>query len=246
MNSLFIISISNYFKQLSSIQNINSVPFNAVDVSKIRENIQTIAKDYEKDEPQISIQLIQARDALFATNIYGQAFINSVALGAIVFGLEYLVNKQQSQINKQNVECVSWSCIHPLIQQSSKQLYLDGHYANAAEDAYIEINDRVKKLFSIIKPNEEAPDGAALMTTVFSKKNPLLQFCDLSNVTGKNRQQGYMEMLEGAMLALRNPKAHSNDEKLSAEESYRRLATASMLMYAIDDAAVFSEIDEGV
>ena len=29
----------------------------------------------------------------------------------------------------------------------SKKLFEDGHYANAAADAFIEINDRVKKLF---------------------------------------------------------------------------------------------------
>jgi hypothetical protein len=54
----------------------------------------------------------------------------------------------------------------------------------------------------------------------------------------------YMEMLSGAISALRNPKAHSNSEVLSAEESYRRLATASMLMYAIDDAVKHSGITE--
>ena len=53
-----------------------------------------------------------------------------------------------------------------------------------------------------------------------------------------------MQMLAGAISALRNPKAHSNTEVLSAKESYRRLATASMLMYAIDDAVKYSRIKE--
>lgn len=238
--------ILNGFNQYANQININLIPISAFDMSQMRDDIQTIAKAAEQDEPSISAQLMWARDTLFIQNNQRQAFINPIVLGEVIFGLDYFINKKQTQSNKPKVEDEKWQCIHPMIQKAAKQLYLDGHYANAAEDAYIEINDRVKKLFSIIKPNEEVPDGAALMTTVFSKKNPLLQFCELSNVTGKNRQQGYMEMLEGAMLALRNPKAHSNDEKLSAEESYRRLATASMLMYAIDDAAVFSEIDEGV
>jgi len=43
-------------------------------------------------------------------------------------------------------------CIHPLIQRASKNLYGNGHYANAEEDAFIEINERVKKLFVIEKP----------------------------------------------------------------------------------------------
>ena len=82
------------------------------------------------------------------------------------------------------------------------------------------------------------------MTTVFSANSPLVEFCDRNTQSGQNKQKGYMEMLSGAISALRNPKAHSNSEVLSAEESYRRLATASMLMYAIDDAVKHSGITE--
>ena len=82
------------------------------------------------------------------------------------------------------------------------------------------------------------------MKTVFSANNPLVEFCDRSTLSGQNKQKGYMDMLSGAISALRNPKAHSNTEILSAEESFRRLATASMLMYAIDDAVKYSKIKE--
>ena len=131
-----------------------------------------------------------------------------------------------------------------MIQKSSKKLFEDGHFANAAEDAFIEINDRAKKLFSIVKPNVPVPDGEAAMTTVFSSNNPLIEFCDRSTTTGQNKQKGFMQMLAGAMSALRNPKAHSNAEQISEEEAFRRLATASMLMYAIDDAVKHSRIKE--
>lgn len=39
--------------------------------------------------------------------------------------------------------------------KSFKNLYGNGHYANAEEDAIIEINERVKKLFVIVKPGEK-------------------------------------------------------------------------------------------
>ena len=95
-----------------------------------------------------------------------------------------------------------------------------------------------------MNPGSKVPDGDTAMTTVFSTNNPLIEFCDRSTETGYNKQKGYMQMLAGAMSALRNPKAHSNNEILSAEEAYRRLATASMLMYAIDDAVKYSKIIE--
>ena len=64
--------------------------------------------------------------------------------------------------------------------KSFKNLYGNGHYANAEEDAFIEINERVKKLFVIVKPGEKVPDGDSAMTTVFSFNGPLIEFCDRS------------------------------------------------------------------
>lgn len=236
--------VDNQLRQLANTPNITSRPFDAISVSKIREDIINIAKNVEEDEPQLSNQLLQAKDFLFSTNILGQAFINPYTVGEILFGLGYLQSKGAEKTREQKRYVDIWSYIHPLIQESSKKLYEDGHYANAAEDAFIEINDRVKHLFAIVKPDEKIPDGDAVMNTVFSTNNPLVEFCDRSTETGFNKQKGYMQILAGAMSALRNPKAHSNSEILSADESYRRLATASMLMYAIDEAVNYSDITE--
>lgn len=128
-----------------------------------------------------------------------------------------------------------WDLVHPDIIRVSQKLYLDGHYANAACDAFIEMNDRVKKIFSQLRPNDEVPDGDAAMRKVFSVKAPILELANLSSETGINIQKGYMEMMAGAMSALRNPKSHEIIT-ISAEDSMRRLIFASMLMYKIDEA----------
>ena len=249
MNPIVVNMLLNKLQQIVSIPNIINTVFDANEAYKIREEIYTVAKSTGNDDPQISIQLLRAKDRLFYTNQYGQAFINPFALGEIIFGLDYLVSSHQTIENKAESEDAMWSYIHPLIQKASKKLYMDGHYANAAEDAFIEINDRVKHLYNIKRPAEmnldgKIPDGDAAITTVFSLRNPLVEFCDLKTDTGRNKQKGYMQMLEGAVSALRNPKAHSNTEKLSAEEAFRRLCTASMLMYAIDEAVLYSGIKE--
>ena len=137
-----------------------------------------------------------------------------------------------------------WVYVHPRIARVAMDLYDNGHYANAVEDAFIEINDRVKRVFHIVRPNDRVPDGVAVINEVFSIKNPIIRICDLTNETGKNTQQGYMQMLAGAMSALRNPKAHSNDIVLSKEEAMRRLMFASMLMYKIDEGIQYSGIIE--
>ena len=46
------------------------------------------------------------------------------------------------------------------------------------------------------------------MQTVFSTKTPVLRFNDLKTKTDLDEQQGMMFLYSGAMLALRNPRAH--------------------------------------
>ena len=60
---------------------------------------------------------------------------------------------------------------------------------------------------------------------------------------GNNTQKGFMEMLAGAMSALRNPKAHANIT-INQDDAMRRLMFASMLMYKIDEAVLYSKIIE--
>lgn len=128
-----------------------------------------------------------------------------------------------------------WELVHPEIARVSKKLYLDGHYASAACDAFIEINDRVKKTFSKLRPNEKVPDGNDAMKKVFSVNNPIIKLSDISTESGYNIQLGYMEMIAGSMSALRNPKAHEIIS-ISAKDAMRQLIFASMLMYKIDEA----------
>ena len=244
MNSFWIANVTNDLRRIATTPNIINMQFTAVQVANIRESILKIIEKAKQDDPQVSRQLDIAKNDLFLVNQFGQTFINPVALGQVIFGLDFLVAKQKTQMNMSAPADEMWSYIHPMIHKSSKKLFEDGHYANAAEDAFIEINARVKNLFSIVNPGNKVPDGDAAMTTVFSTNNPLVEFCDRGTETGFNKQKGYMQMLAGAMSALRNPKAHSNNEILSAEEAYRRLATASMLMYAIDDAVKYSKIKE--
>lgn len=244
MNTLFVQLLRTELGNIASNPNLYGMILSANDVVRIRDDIISVASGCAAEEPQISQQLLRLKDILFPNNQFGQGMVNPIALGEVIFGLDYLLGKQQSRGSEQEHASDLWAYIHPLIQKSSKKLYTNGHYANAAEDAFIEINARVKNLFSIAKPGCKVPDGDTAMNTVFSSNNPLVEFCDRSTETGFNKQKGYMQMLAGAMSALRNPKAHSNNEILSAEEAYRRLATASMLMYAIDDAVKYSKIKE--
>lgn len=238
MNTIFIQDTFNYLNWINS--QISSAPIlsNYNDANEITERIKMVSDSIQKEFPYFSNRLNSLLNTLFQNGFNG-LYINSY-----VFGQIYEIFLALSNTNNFDF----WSLIHPRVSEVSKSLYLDGHYANAAEDAFIEINVRVKGLFQIINPNDKnpcdkVPDGDGAMTTVFSPQKPLVEFCDTSTDTGKNVQKGFMQMLAGAMSALRNPKAHENI-KLSADDAMRRLMFASMLMFKIDEAVAYSNIQE--
>lgn len=230
-----------WMRNLSNQPNILKMPVSTTDVTNIREGLLIIAKDIEREQPVLSNQLMKIKNGLFREvpvnwNII-HIYINPFVFGQGIEVLDILLAQNFSRQDDW------WQLIHPEITRASKKLFLDGSYANAACDAYIEINDRVKRLFQVIKPGEKVPDGDAAMKTVFSANTPLIEFCDRSTDSGANTQKGFMEMLAGAMSALRNPKAHANIP-IDRNDAMRRLIFASMLMYKIDEAVLYSKITE--
>ena len=206
--------------------------FHLQGINEIKNGIIKLSESIARAEPYFSNDLFRLKDILFIG-----AKLNIIALGELLAIVNYLNNKCD------NPQEDIWALIHPMIIKTSKELYINGHYANAACDAFIEINSRVKKLFEKIKPNEKITDGESVMTHVFSTKSPLIEFCDRTTDTGMNTQKGYMQMLIGSNSALRNPKAHENIG-LDKDEAFRRLMFASMLMYKIDEALAYSQIEE--
>ncbi len=233
--------LQNYLNTLSASIMMPSNIIHAYDVAKTNEALTIIVKDTELLFPIISHKLNHAKDYLFRYNINGTVNPNPVVVGQILGYLSIILESEQT---KQSDE---WKCIHPLILQSSQKLYSEGNYAEAAVNAFIEINARVKKLYKVKPPNEtDIPDGVEAMNKVFSEKNTIVEICDRTTETGKNIHNGTRFMSVGAMSALRNPKSHSNDERatVTKEEAMRRLMFASLLMYKIDDAVKFSGITE--
>lgn len=128
-----------------------------------------------------------------------------------------------------------WAIMHPTIISVSQSRFNSGWYADAVEAAFKEINARVKNMY--VSKGLPEKDGADLMFSAFPKNAPNIYLSDLSNRSEQDVQEGYMHMFAGAMLGIRNPKAHAN-ESISQEDALRKLAFASMLMYKLDNAIV--------
>jgi len=132
----------------------------------------------------------------------------------------------------ENPPKVFWNEIHPKIVSVARTRFETIHYADAVESALKEVNSIVKDIVRRKTGNEL--DGANLMRTAFSLNNPIIVLDDLSTETGKNIQQGYMEIFAGAMIGIRNPKAHDN---LVITEIRARhfIYLASLLMHKVDE-----------
>ena len=121
--------------------------------------------------------------------------------------------------------------LHPEIARACSKLFHDGHYANAVEDA-------CKVLDSLVKMRSGRGDlsGTDLMLTVFSQKAPILKFNELQTETHKSEQMGMMYLYAGAMLALRNPRAHELVED-HPERALEYLGLLSLLAKSLDQAS---------
>jgi len=147
----------------------------------------------------------------------------------------YKVRKAQEDFEKGAIHIASeffWNLLHPTISQVSKSRFVSGHYADSVEAALKEVNKIIK---DIVKDETgEELDGASLMHRAFSPNQPIICIGDLSTETGRNIQQGYMQIYAGAMIGIRNPKAHENINIDSTRAIYF-LTLASLLMSKLDE-----------
>lgn len=125
-----------------------------------------------------------------------------------------------------------WDLLHPTVVKMARMRFENGHYADAVESAFKELNATVKKIY-LTKTGEEL-DGVRLMRKAFAHENPVIVLGDLSSETGRNIQQGYMDIFAGAISGIRNPKAHSNVE-IDEARALHHLFVASLLFCKLDE-----------
>lgn len=119
--------------------------------------------------------------------------------------------------------------IHPKIGRVSKKLFLDKHFAQAIFEAFKKVNNLVKE-----KSGRKDLDGKNLMLTVFSVNNPTLRFNDFVSQSDKDEQEGFMYLLAGATLGIRNPKGHENIIQKDIHRTLECLVFASFLCKKIE------------
>ena len=221
--------------------NVRRIPSNAISYndlySALYQLIPLIPEEYHifRDRLRDKILPNLKTSDLISVNQFGQQLvtpqngINPYSFGEVIATVTYLNGYSNNNSSS------FWDNIHPQIVSVAKGRFDDSYYADAVEAAFKEVNTRVKGIYKNRTSIEK--DGVKLMQSAFSPQNPIIKLGDISTETGTNAQQGYMEMFVGAMIGIRNPKAHSN-QTLSKADAIRKLHFASMLMCKLDNELI--------
>lgn len=118
------------------------------------------------------------------------------------------------------------------LRSVSRQLFADGHYARAVEEALKCMNNEVKQ-----KSGISGQDGASLMRKAFSVNSPTLCMNDFQSNSDRDEQLGYMDIYAGAMTGIRNPRAHEHGLEDDSDVALELLTLANHLMRRLDGAS---------
>jgi len=111
-----------------------------------------------------------------------------------------------------------------LLKDTTQQLFYNGHYALAVEEAFKCLNNFIKSKSGI------GADGADLMRTTFTPKNPTLTLNALKTDSQHDQQLGYMDIFAGSMTGIRNPRAHEHKYLDEPQVALEMLALANHLI----------------
>jgi uncharacterized protein (TIGR02391 family) len=120
--------------------------------------------------------------------------------------------------------------IHPMLQQVVRDLFDDGHYAQATFEAFKFVDNKIQR----ISGNLET--GYKLMMMVFAETSPSIKLTACSNTTEKDEQKGYQFLFAGSMLAIRNPRGHKYGMRDDPDTCMDHLSLASMLLRRLEKA----------
>lgn len=139
---------------------------------------------------------------------------------------------EEEKTKKENERLVCLAeLLHPWIMEHAFQQYRNGYLRDAVLNAFISIGDLLRERSGV------ALDGSALATSALSLKDPKLVLSELESESGRNDQLGFMQIIQGSFIGIRNPKAHSIRHDLTEQKAAQYLVLASLLARRIAEAS---------
>lgn len=126
-----------------------------------------------------------------------------------------------------------WQLMHPKVVDASKKLFVSGHARQAVQDAFIALEENIRRTYS--ESTGEHRIGAELMVRAFGGESAIIQLFPTSDSSRAEKQEGYMHIFQGVMMAIRNPKSLSLFE-VEDIDAIDMLFIASRLFKKLDSA----------
>lgn len=122
--------------------------------------------------------------------------------------------------------------VHEIIFEYCKPELLNENYFHSVFEAVKSIADRIRKMTGLYA------DGAELIDTTFSTKNPLIKINFLQNDTDRSEHLGLMNLIKGLFGLIRNPTAHTPKIKfpIGEEEALELMNLISYIHKRLDKA----------
>ena len=128
----------------------------------------------------------------------------------------------------QNLKANISLLLHPAVTASSLSHFSAGHYREAVVNSVIAVFDLLRWKSHLDK------DGQQLVTETLALERPRVELADLNTESGRNVQKGFIEMLKGIYLGVRNPGAHTLSSDLDEKSAAQYLVFASLLADKVD------------
>jgi uncharacterized protein (TIGR02391 family) len=118
--------------------------------------------------------------------------------------------------------------IHPKLPQVVRDLFDDGHYAQATFEAFKYVDKEIQRL------SGDPESGFKLMMKVFPENSPLIRLTPCTTTSDKDEQKGYQFIFAGSVLAIRNPRGHEHSVKDDPDTCMDHLSLASLLLRRLE------------
>ncbi len=231
------VSAQYYNRQVQAII-INDVSLLFITYYHIREGVLELEK-MSKQEQQITLRNPVVAEQL-KTHLKIEIDIITYPPDALLPILEEIRSKLISWLIDKKKELtesfsgintsIELSNLHPTVQRIADELFSNGHYREAILNTYIELVNAVKT-----KSGLHHIDNTRLMQTAFSKDNPVIIVSEDSD-----EQVGFMWLFTGAVMGIRNPKAHRLIQQNDPQRTIEWLSFASVLFRVLDDSKIKS------
>jgi len=118
--------------------------------------------------------------------------------------------------------------IHPRLPKIVRDLFDDGHYAQATFEAFKFLDKEIQRL------SGSGESGFKLMMNALNDSSPPIKLTPMLSVSEKDEQKGYQFLFAGSVLAIRNPRGHEYGVVDSPDMCLDHLGFASQLLRRLE------------